>query len=188
MNRKVYLSISGQAHQGDVDIITNQLDNAGLEVIKHIPGEQYDASKMNQTKFMVVLPTPYNYGGRKNMWIIGKGQYNEISNSEGDVYVKDIKRGTYHYIDDVSMIDSKDWTKYGLVELDHVIDISINNMLNENYSSSEKMSLGPGKKKHPYVGDKLYPKSHTQPKQASAYTDKVISVLGRPRRKRFIDR
>lgn len=197
INRKVYLSINGQAHEGDISLITEHLSKRGFEVVKHSPGSAWNDSKIKESNFMIVLPSPYLYKKNRSMWVIGKGQWAEIQKASEEnmsVYVKDIKTGLLYPYEDLFMIDQDkdDWINYAVIDIDASYDLDIDDLFGENYSGTqysidsndECCFTGLNKNKTP---SKKYPKAHTQSKAATTYPLPGTSVLGRVKKKRSFE-
>lgn len=198
VNRKVYLSINGQAHAGDISLITEHLSRRGFEVVKHSTGGTWIPEKITESNFMIILPSPYLYKSNRSMWIIGKGQWDEIQKADEEgmsIYVKDIKTGLLYPYEDVFMIEQKkdDWINYAVIDVDMSYDLDVDDLFGENYPEAEYFTNSEGKNhfttdKTPCnIPAKKYPKSHTQSKAATTYPLPGTSVLGRPKKRRSFE-
>lgn len=197
INRKVYLSINGQAHEGDISIITEQLSRRGFEVVKHSPGSAWNETKIKESNFMIVLPSPYLYKKNRSMWIIGKGQWTEIQRATEEnmsIYVKDIKTGLLYPYEDLFIIDQKkdDWINYAVIDIDTTYDLDVDDLFGDNYSGSQYSTDSNGESCFTGVTkndtpSKKYPKAHTQSKASTTYPLPTTSVLGRVKKKRSFE-
>jgi len=141
INRKVYLSVNNQALTADIELLKNQLNSRGFEVVEHVSNNAWNPDLIKECQFTIVLPSPYLYEKARNLWIIGKGQYTEINTaweSGMDVYCKDIKNGELYPIVDVFKIapkagKSEDWIKYATVDTDMDYSVDYNSLLGDYF-------------------------------------------------------
>lgn len=189
-NHKVYLSVNGQAHQNDIDIIRKTLVRHGFEVVTYTT----DDAKITDCMFMVVLPSPLTYNDSKFMWIVGKGQYSELEEAENEdipIYVKNIKTGLYQGYSDVfkiNKIKDNDWINYAAIEVCTEYSLYSNDLVEDNYAKDEYYvdldSIVYLNGHGPRTPDKII---IAERPAANDHPLAGVSVLGRPGRKRFIN-
>lgn len=206
VNHKIYLSINGQSHENDANIIEKNLIKRGFEVVTQTAGSEWRASKIRDCRAMILLPSPYNYMDDKSMWIIGKGQWNELKIADEAgmyIYVKDIVTGYLYPFEDRYIIseDGKDYIKYAVVEADKADSITTDLLFldlydNEDYDVHNGMNVFKDRVNTEKKASSTYNtalldskvlKVSKVSKVFTGYPTAGTTVLGRPKRARFLD-